>query len=182
MPHFPQILEIGGIKYTLTRKRVKNINMRISHDGKVSVSAPYLCPIESISRFVSDKSDWIAKSQAKYAEKAHQNELPCRFSKDDAMRILTKTSDEIYPLFASVLGFEKPVIKVRLMKTRWGSCIPSKKQITFNQRLAEKPAEAIEYVVLHEYAHFVHCNHSAQFWDVVAAYMPDYKQRERLLK
>ena len=182
MPQKPQIIESKGIEYTLTRKRVKNINMRIAPDGTVSVSAPRLCPVERISHFVSDKADWIEKARARYAEKALETAMPCRFTHDEAMQIFTEISDIYYPLFAGLLGFEKPVIKVRLMKTRWGSCIPSKRQITFNQRLAEKPRAAIEYVVLHEYAHFAQCNHSPAFWGVVAAYMPDYKQRERLLK
>lgn len=47
-----------------------------------------------------------------------------------------------------------PVLKVRQMKTRWGVCVPAKRQITFSLRLAEKPRAAVEYVVLHEYAHF----------------------------
>ena len=30
----------GGIPYVLTRKRVKNLNMRLRPDGQVAVSAP----------------------------------------------------------------------------------------------------------------------------------------------
>lgn len=67
------------------------------------------------------------------------------------------------------------------MKTRWGVCVPAKRQITFSLRLAEKPRAAVEYVVLHEYAHFVRADHSPAFWAVVARYMPDYKARRRLL-
>ena len=60
-------------------------------------------------------------------------------------------------------------------------CVAAKRQITFSLRLAEKPRAAVEYVVLHEYAHFVRADHSPAFWAVVARYMPDYKARRRLL-
>ena len=72
-------------------------------------------------------------------------------------------------------------VTIRQMKTRWGVCVPAKRQITFSLRLAEKPRAAVEYVVLHEYAHFVRADHSPAFWAVVARYMPDYKARRRLL-
>ena len=98
-----------------------------------------------------------------------------------ALLLFTQVSDAVFPLFAQVLNGQRPVLKVRQMKTRWGVCVPAKRQITFSLRLAEKPRAAVEYVVLHEYAHFVRADHSPAFWAVVARYMPDYKARRRLL-
>ena len=106
---------------------------------------------------------------------------PCSVSREDALALFTQVSDAVFPLFAQVLNGQRPVLKVRQMKTRWGVCVPAKRQITFSLRLAEKPRAAVEYVVLHEYAHFVRADHSPAFWAVVARYMPDYKARRRLL-
>ena len=100
---------------------------------------------------------------------------PCAVSCEEALALFTELSDAVFPLFARVLDGRPPVLKVRQMKTRWGVCAPARRQITLNLRLAEKPRAAAEYVVLHEYAHFVHPNHSPAFWAVVARYMPDYK-------
>ena len=44
------------------------------------------------------------------------------------------------------------------------------------------PPEAIDYVVVHELAHIVYKNHSAKFYALVAKYLPDYKEREKLLR
>ena len=85
-------------------------------------------------------------------------------------------------MIVGVLGGVRPTLKVRRMKTRWGVCMPGKRQITLNLRLAEKPMAAVEYVVVHEYAHFVHCDHSPAFWAVVARILPDYKARRALLR
>ena len=44
------------------------------------------------------------------------------------------------------------------------------------------PLPAQEYVVVHEFCHFAHPDHSPAFWAAVAEVLPDYKQRERVLK
>ena len=44
------------------------------------------------------------------------------------------------------------------------------------------PREAIDYVVVHELAHLVHQNHGPAFYRLVASVLPDYRQREALLR
>ncbi|PKM94113.1 MAG: hypothetical protein CVU84_11675 [Firmicutes bacterium HGW-Firmicutes-1] len=75
-----------------------------------------------------------------------------------------------------------PILKIRKMKSRWGTCFTTKNTIQLNLELIKKPLEAIEYVILHELAHFVHPNHSKDFYAFVQNYMPDWKQRRALLK
>lgn len=77
--------------------------------------------------------------------------------------------------------FTFPVVKYRVMKSRWGSCIPKKNQITLNTYLLHYPKEFMEYVVLHELAHFVEPNHSKSFYHVIENHMPDYKKRQKLV-
>ncbi len=52
------------IQYTVTRKRVKNINIHINEKCEVSVSAPYKANIERITAFVESKAEWIIKNTA----------------------------------------------------------------------------------------------------------------------
>jgi hypothetical protein len=72
-------------------------------------------------------------------------------------------------------------IKVKEQKKRWGSCT-SRGDLLFNWRIVMAPLSVIDYVVVHEMCHMVHMNHSPQFWDLVAAVLPDYKQRKAWLK
>ncbi|RFU61812.1 M48 family metallopeptidase [Peribacillus glennii] len=65
-------------------------------------------------------------------------------------------------------------------KTAWGTC-DSKRQLTFNWRLAMAPREVIDYVVVHEMCHMVHLNHDRSFWRLVGKIMPDYKEKENWL-
>lgn len=74
-------------------------------------------------------------------------------------------------------GIAMPLLKIRLMKSQWGNCRPAKKQITLNKKMIHYPVEFIEYVILHEFAHFVYPNHSKEFYALIKQYMPDYKER-----
>lgn len=172
----------GGLCYELTRKRVKNVNLRVRADGAVAVSAPARVPAAEVDRFVESRRAWIARAQADAARRAAAQQRPCAVSREEALALFAQVSGEIFPLFAGVLGGQRPLLKVRDMKTRWGVCVPAKRQITLALRLAEKPRAAVEYVVLHEYAHFVHADHSPAFWAVVAQFLPDWKARRALLK
>ena len=72
-------------------------------------------------------------------------------------------------------------IKITSAQKRFGSC-SGKNSICYSWRLMLYPPEAIDYVVVHELAHIVHKNHSAKFYALVAKYLPDYKERENLLR
>lgn len=170
----------GRVQYTLVRKKVKNLNLRIKPGGGLVASAPPRMPLREIEGFIRQKSGWITQHQAALAQKPAP--VPCRYSKEECLALFTVVSDQIFPLFSDLLGGQKPVLKVREMTSRWGVCHVGKRTIVLNTRLAEKPAAAIEYVVLHEYVHFLHPNHQQGFHAEMARLMPDYKERRKLLR
>lgn len=134
--------------------------------------APWGAPLAQVDAFVAGRARWIEAARVRALARGEEEQRPCSVSREDALALFTQVSDAVFPLFAQVLNGQRPVLKVRQMKTRWGVCVPAKRQITFSLRLAEKPRAAVEYVVLHEYAHFVRADHSPAFWAVVARYMP----------
>lgn len=211
----------------ITRKKIKNLILRVSDKGEILVSAPHRLPESYIKDFVSSKKDWIEKRLKLLADKKDNSTLRfttgetfiylgnpykieiinsdidgCSF-KDRALVIATtsnetshkeklvyefiwKTLTEIlYRLNKEIghtIGYLPEKIRVRDMKTRWGSCNSHKRSITYNFRLYTKPIEAIEYVVLHELSHIPHPHHQKGFWNFVEKYMPDFKERKKILK
>ena len=73
-------------------------------------------------------------------------------------------------------------VKIRQMKTRWGSCNPYKSYINLNIELIKKPRACIEYVVFHELVHLLHPDHSKKFYDYLTLYMPDWQKRKEILE
>jgi len=72
-------------------------------------------------------------------------------------------------------------LKIQHYKRRWGSC-NKRRELTFNLHLASAPTWVIDYVVVHELAHLLHMNHSAEFWQRVSQFYPNYKKAEQWLK
>ena len=89
--------------------------------------------------------------------------------------------DAIYPKFQKY-GVEYPIIRYRNMVSRWGSCQPKRCVLTFNYALVEAPISCIEYVVVHEFTHFLQPNHSKKFYQQLAMFMPDWEERKKILE
>ncbi len=72
-------------------------------------------------------------------------------------------------------------IKLKEMKSRWGSC-SSNGTISLNWRLIMAPDEVFEYVFVHELCHLEIQAHNRSFWHKVDEKFPDAAIWRRLLK
>lgn len=223
---------IDEIKYTLERKNIKNINLRIRNDGNVFVSASPKVPLNIIEKFILSKKSYILSA----AETFRQNQtektemqyisgenvtllgknLRLKIEKDNAEYVesdgvyvyihvkcpdyynrkknlfLDWTDKQCNLIFSEIMkkvhtrfiayNVEFPELKLRNMISRWGSCQPDKGIITLNRRLIEAPKCCIEYVVYHEFCHFVHPNHSKDFYSLLQVMMPEWKENKSILE
>ncbi|MGN0600265.1 MAG: M48 family metallopeptidase [Oscillospiraceae bacterium] len=233
-------VDCGGdvVEYTLARKKVKNINMRVKADGSVGVSAPSRVSAKFIDDFVRSRYDFI-KTSAERLSAESKGKLPefddtkvyadgdvlsllgekltvevikgsedRVFVSDEKLVIETfdmentdyiqkllrnffynstvvlfkELNDGAAKLFGERFGIGKVPIKLRKMKSRWGSCHVTDGFIVMNTRLISYPKECARYVFIHEYSHFIEANHSPRFYAVVSSVMPDYKIYADMLK
>lgn len=166
----------GGVEYTLYRKDIKNMYIRISRAGEVKVTANKRIPIEKADEFVRLNAAAIT---ARLARLSSVSEVVV--DKVECQKLFEDISRRIYPLFSDYLK-EPPQIRVKNLTGTWGICHPTKNYISLSARLGGKPVEAVEYVILHEYAHFIYPNHQKEFYALIEKIMPDYRKRTALLK
>lgn len=77
-------------------------------------------------------------------------------------------------------GIPRPVLKIKCMRKRWGSCA-REGTITLNLELIKAPKECIDYVIMHELCHLKEAHHGPRFWALLGRVMPDYDTRKKQL-
>ena len=167
------------IQYDLQYKKVKNINLRIKPDGSINVSADKRVPQKVIDEFVTSKADFILRALERYrnmSAKEHKQ----YFTEGEVRELILKLCEKVFPYYQA-RGVKYPEMKFRKMVSRWGSCHSHKGILTFNTNLMYAPIECIEYVVYHEFTHFLQPNHSSKFYNELAKVYPNWKEcREKL--
>jgi len=78
--------------------------------------------------------------------------------------------------WSKILDVPKPELGIRRMRTKWGSCNPDSGRVWLNLSLAKKPLQTIDYVALHEMAHFISRQHDDAFIAILDRLMPSWRQ------
>lgn len=87
---------------------------------------------------------------------------------------------QVWPVFRAY-GVAFPELRFRTMTSRWGSCQPTRGVVTFNYTLVGMPIPCIEYVVIHEFTHFLCPDHSERFHALLSGFLPDWRERKYML-
>ena len=174
----------------IIRKNIKNMHLRVLPDGKISVSAPRFVSEKSIRAFISSHEAWIDKhlealpggDEYFLFGRTYKKDISDEEIKALYRRELNEKAAVLIPLWEEKTGLKCSKWQIRDMKSRWGSCSVKSKSIRLALNLAKYPEECLEYVILHELSHIKIPNHSKEFKDFLASYMPDFREREKLLK
>ncbi len=79
------------------------------------------------------------------------------------------------------LGVRAAAWGIKKMKTKWGACNPDARRIWLNLELAKKPAQCLEYLIVHELAHIVERQHNERFISLMDDHLPDWRHRRKEL-
>ncbi len=99
-----------------------------------------------------------------------------KFLKDQALEALIARSEK----HAKTLGLSYNRLSIGDMRSRWGSC-SARGTLKYNWRLIMAPTDILDYVAAHEVSHLREMNHSPEFWQTVAACVPDYTLKRKWL-
>jgi predicted metal-dependent hydrolase len=88
---------------------------------------------------------------------------------------LKKAAPLLITKWEPLMGVKVERFFVQKMKTKWGSCNAGSKSIRLNTELTKKPAECLEYVVVHEMAHLIVRRHDDRFTSLMDRHLPNWK-------
>jgi len=83
--------------------------------------------------------------------------------------------------YAERLGVSFSQAKITDSQYRWGSCTTTN-NVTLNWRLIKAPMFVINYVVIHELAHFLEPNHTPRFWGIIRSQIANMEKAKHWLK
>lgn len=168
------------MKYEVVRALRKTVSLEVTRDGLIVVRAPFSMPLSEIDRFVQRHEDWIIRKQALQRARMYRDREADLRSEELIAQAKTLIP-KLVKYYGRLMGLEPAALKITSAKTRFGSC-STKGSVCFSWRLMMYPQNAIEYVVVHELAHLKYRNHSNQFYALIEKYLPDYREREALLR
>jgi predicted metal-dependent hydrolase len=88
---------------------------------------------------------------------------------------LKQKVNELVSIWEKQIGVTVSEAMIRKMKTKWGSCSPHNSTIRINLELVKKPAECLEYVVVHELVHLLEPSHNHRFILLMDKHLPKWR-------
>jgi hypothetical protein len=161
--------------------RAKRIRIIVSNDKDVAVVVPYMTSRSVAEKFVAKKKSWILKKLEYFSKHPANSFLRNIWYRKNPKVEAKKYREQILNLINERLahfnrryGFYYKKIFIRSQKSRWGSC-SKLGNLNFNYKIYFLPKELQDYIIVHELCHIKEFNHSANFWNLVAQAIPDYK-------
>ncbi len=179
----PVVLDVDGLPVQVTRKSVKNLNLRVKPDGSVQASVPLLVDDAFVKAFVRQKRPWIDGRRTAFA--ASPTGIAAAAGPEEVAQwraVVEACTPVLVEQWERVMGVKAQKLVYRNMTSRWGSCQPATGRICINVRLALYPPECLEYVVVHELCHLLERGHGPAFQALMTRYLPDWKERRAKLR
>lgn len=169
-------------QYEIIRSRRKTLALEITRDCRVLVRAPMRLSAAAIKAFVEKHAGWIDRHLARQRKQAASAPPEPTVEEIAALKAAARAIlPEKVAYWSHRMGVTPTGIKITTARKRYGSC-SGKNSLCFSCFLMCCPEAAIDLVVVHELCHIKVRNHGPDFYALLAQYLPDHKERKKLLK
>lgn len=73
------------------------------------------------------------------------------------------------------VGVPAPDVRIKKLKTLWGSCNADAGRVWLNLELIKKPQPCLEFILVHELAHLIERHHDDRFLAIMDRVMPSWR-------
>ncbi len=166
------------LEYKLIRAKRKTVGITVGKDGTVTVRAPQRLSKKEIEKILKKHTEWIRKKQSEISLRKDEElteEDEC-YLRGLAVKFIPQWLEGL----SEKTGLRPDKVRISSAKKRFGSC-SSRGSVSISYYVMLYPAEAIELVLIHELCHLKHMNHSNDFYRLLSSYLPDHRERKKLL-
>lgn len=155
---------------------------KISYKGKeFSIVREYTNKLEVNVKIDEEKEQLIVKVPKNVEQDIIKKSI------DKIIKKIFKANTEILisqrlPYWCEITGFDYNEVKIRDATTRYGSCMPNKKNLYFSSRLIMLSIDKVDAIIVHELCHMKYKYHNTDFYNLVEKYIPNYKEIDEWLK
>ena len=168
--------------YELIRSRRKTLALEITRDCRVLVRSPLRLSRAKIDAFVESHANWIQAHLEQQRQRMAAVPPPPTPADIAALKVKARAVlPEKVAYWSRKMGVCPTGLKITSARKRYGSC-SGKNSLCFSCFLMDCPEEAIDLVVVHELCHIREKNHGPRFYALLGQYLPDYKERKKLLR
>lgn len=94
---------------------------------------------------------------------------------------LSEQIGALLPHCEEVVGRQASAIRIKAMRSRWGSCNTKTGVVSIALRLVHFDSHCLEMVLYHELCHLLEPHHGARFHALMDAFCPDWRERNAIL-
>ena len=178
-----------NIKIKCQEKYTRYIKIKYDKNDELLLIIPYKYDaLKIIKKYESKIIEMFNKREEKdndtfyvFGQVYNKND----YSKKEIEEMYRKAIGEIKIMFYEIqkkYNFKKVELYFRKMRSRWGVCYPKQLKIGLSSYLSFVPRELVEYVIIHEFCHLTYANHSKDFYQLLATYLPKHREYKKQMK
>ena len=136
---------------------------------------------DTITVWLEDQNKAVTVDFEAYVCRVVASEMPSNFE-TEALKAQAKAElPGRVAYWSKIMGVQPTGVRITTARKRYGSC-SSKHSLCFSCYLMRSPEAAVDLVVVHELCHIREMNHGPRFYALLEQYLPDWKERKKLLK
>ncbi|ERK60285.1 hypothetical protein HMPREF1983_00197 [Gemella bergeri ATCC 700627] len=172
----------------LVRDNIKEVKTRIENIKQSNLCREYI---------TGDKFYIFGKERKLLVENAEKNFLVIsdniilgvtdkidkeKFMSRKLRQVLLTKAREFVKHYEKIMNVKVDELRIKKMKTRWGTCNIEKQRIWINEELIKYPVKCLEHVVVHEMTHLLEIHHTPRFYKLLGKFYPNYKENDKLIR
>lgn len=173
----------------LLRRRAgsRYIRLRVTPQGGIVVTLPFLAGWQAGLAFLEAKREWIRRTLARqelrqdlYAATDPQEPVADAY----IARLRAEAKRTLPPRLAELAarhGFVYNKVFIKHNRSNWGSC-STRGNINLNLNIVRLPEHLRDYILLHELVHLREMNHGPRFHALLEEVCPDHRALQREMK